>query len=374
MANVAYLRTENAPQLPPPSSTTGWIAFFRARLFPTPLEALATIILSILIAWVAYSILHWAVFTAVWSGTDREACAGEGLGACWPYAWAHVQQWTYGFYPADERWRVNIVMLLGGLSMAGLLIPSIPRKGLNAIFFFVLYPFISFVLLMGGRFGLPFVETTQWGGLLVTLLLSIIGIVVSLPLGILLALGRQSDLPAVKALSIAFIELVRGIPLLTVLFMASVMFPLFMPPGVNIDKLLRAVVGITLFSSAYMAEVVRGGLQAIPKGQYEAAKALGLPYWKMMGLVVMPQALRIVIPSIVNSFIGLFMDTALVSVIGIFDLLNIVLASFNDAKWASPQTGNTGYFTLAVVYWVFCFAMSRYSAFVERRLNTGYKR
>jgi general L-amino acid transport system permease protein len=240
--------------------------------------------------------------------------------------------------------------------------------------FFVVLPVLAIILLSGGRFGLVKVDTDQWGGLLVSLTLSLVGIVVSLPLGILLALGRQSHMPIVRTLSIAFIETVRGVPLITVLFMSSVMFPLFMPPGVNFDKLLKAMVGVALFSAAYMAEEVRGGLQAMPKGQYEAANALGLSYWKLMRLIILPQSLKIVIPGIVNNFIGLFKDTSLVYIIGIFDLLNIVTAGFNDPNWASNQTGNTGYFTLALVYFVFCFAMSRYSQFVERRLNTDSKR
>ena len=244
----------------------------------------------------------------------------------------------------------------------------------NAVAFFLVYPVITYFLLIGGVFGLVLVETPQWGGLLVTLVLSVTGIVFSLPAGILLALGRQSKMPVVRWLSIAFIETVRGVPLITVLFMASVMFPLFMPPGVNFDKLLKALVGVALFSAAYMAEEVRGGLQAVPKGQYEAAQSLGLSYWRVMGLIVMPQALRIVIPGIVNNFIGLFKDTSLVTVIGIFDLLNMVQAGFNDAIWASPQTGNTGYLSLALIYWAFCFAMSRYAIYVERRLDSGKKR
>jgi general L-amino acid transport system permease protein len=222
--------------------------------------------------------------------------------------------------------------------------------------------------------GLPIVETSQWGGLLVTLVVAVTGIVASLPIGIFLALGRRSKMPAIRLLSITFIEMVRGVPLITVLFMASVMLPLFLPSGVNFDKLLRALVGVALFSSAYMAEVVRGGLQAIPKGQYEAAQALGLSYWKMMVLVVLPQALKIVIPGIVNSFIGLFKDTTLVSIVGLFDLLGIVQAGFADQKWVSPSTAPTGYFGAAVIFFIFCFAMSRYSMYLERRLATGYRR
>jgi general L-amino acid transport system permease protein len=228
--------------------------------------------------------------------------------------------------------------------------------------------------LLSVNFGLAPVRTSQWGGLLVTLVVAVSGIVVSLPLGILLALGRRSDMPVVRLCSIIFIETWRGVPLISVLFMSSVMLPLFLPEGVTFDKLLRALIGVALFSSAYMAEVVRGGLQAIPKGQYEAASALGLSYWRSMLLIVLPQALKIVIPSIVNTFIGLFKDTTLVSIIGIFDLLGTINSSFADPKWASSQTAPTGYFFAALTYWIFCFGMSRYSIFMEDRLHTGHKR
>lgn len=238
----------------------------------------------------------------------------------------------------------------------------------------LVFPVVAFFLLVGGWFGLPYVETPLWGGLLVTLVLSFVGIAVSLPLGIVPALGRRSKLPVIKTLSIIFIEMVRGVPLVTVLFMASVMLPLFLPPGVTFDKLLRALIGVALFASAYMAEVVRGGLQAIPRGQYEGADALGLSYWQKTGLVVLPQALKLVIPGIVNTFIGLFKDTSLVYIIGMFDLLGIVRQNFSDANWASPQTPATGLIFAGFVFWIFCFAMSRYSIFMERRLDTGHKR
>jgi general L-amino acid transport system permease protein len=371
---LAYVRTEDAPKLPPPASAAGVWVRIRERFAPTPLSGVATIGIALMLAWALWSILQWALFSAVWSAPDREACNAAGAGACWPFVKAKALQWVYGFYPIEERWRANIVFLLGALSLAGLLVPRIPFKGWNALFFFAVYPIITYVLLTGGRFGLTPVGTEQWGGLLVTLIVAITGIVASLPLGILLALGRRSDMPVVRTLSTIFIEIVRGVPLVTVLFMASVMFPLFMPPGVNPDKLLKALVGVSLFSAAYMAEVVRGGLQAIPKGQYEASMAVGLSYWRTMLLVIMPQALKVVIPGIVNSFISLFKDTSLVSIIGIFDLFNMVQSGFNDATWASAQTGNTGYFALALIYWGFCFAMSRYSLFIERKLNTGYKR
>ena len=209
---------------------------------------------------------------------------------------------------------------------------------------------------------------------MVTLVLSFVGIAVSLPLGVILALGRRSKMPVVKLISVIFIETVRGVPLVTVLFMASVMLPLFLPAGVTFDKLLRALVGVALFASAYMAEVVRGGLQAIPKGQYEGADSLGLGYWQKMGLIVLPQALKLVIPGIVNTFIGLFKDTSLVYIIGMFDLLGIVRQNFSDAAWASPQTPISGLVFAGFVFWIFCFGMSRYSIYMERRLDTGHRK
>jgi len=221
---------------------------------------------------------------------------------------------------------------------------------------------------------LPYVETPRWGGLMLTLVVAITGIVASLPLGIVLALGRRSNMPIIRSICIVFIEFWRGVPLITVLFMATVMFPLFLPEGVTFNQLLRALIGVALFSAAYMAEVVRGGLQAIAKGQYEAADALGLSYWKSMRLIILPQALKIVIPGIVNTFIGLFKDTTLVSIIGLFDLLGMVSAGLTDAKWLAPNVPYTGYVFAAGVFWIFCYGMSRYSQHMERKLDTGHKR
>ncbi len=371
---LGFVRSVDAPKLPPPPDMVGLWAALRAKLFTSIPGSILGIVISVLLAWTAWIILDWAILRAVWVAPDRELCNVDGAGACWPFVGAKLHQWVYGFYPFVERWRVNIVYVMGAISLAGLLIPAIPYKGWNALFFFVAFPILTYFLLVGGSFGLTYVETEMWGGLLVTLVLAVTAIVVSLPLGILLALGRRSEKPVVSLLSTLFIETVRGVPLVLVLFMAANMFPLFMPPGVNPDKLLKALVGMSLFASAYMAEIIRGGLQAIPKGQYEASSAVGLSYWKMMVLVVMPQALKIVIPGIVNNFIGLFKDTSLVTVVGIFDLLGSVQSGFNDPKWASAQTGNTGYFMLALIYWAFCFAMSRYSQYIERRLNTGHKR
>ncbi len=370
----SYVRTVDAPLLPSPSQAMGMHHFIRERVFNSALGSVLAIAIAALLAWTFWTLFDWAILRGVWTAPDRELCNVEGAGACWPFIKARSAQWVYGFYPLAERWRVDLVYLIGALSLVGLMIPAIPLKIWNAAFFFLVYPVIAFVLLIGGWFGLPVVDTEQWGGLLVTLVLSVTAIVVSAPLGMLLALGRRSSMPIVSLLSTIFIETVRGVPLVLVLFMAANMFPLFMPPGVNPDKLLKAIIGTALFASAYMAEIIRGGLQAIPKGQYEGAQAVGLSYWKTMGLIVMPQALKVVIPSIVNNFISLFKDTSLVTVVGLFDLLGIVQTGFNDPKWASAQTANTGYFALALIYWVICFAMSRYSMFIERRLNTGHTR
>ncbi len=229
------------------------------------------------------------------------------------------------------------------------------------------------IILFAVPLGLEHVETENWGGLLVTMVIAVTGIAASLPLGIALALGRRSDLPIVKFLSITFIEFWRGVPLITVLFMSSVMLPLFLPEGVTFDKLLRALIGVALFSAAYMAEVVRGGLQAIPRGQYEGAQALGLNYWQMMRMIILPQALKLVIPGIVNTFIGLFKDTTLVLIIGLFDFLGQIQFSFTDPTWATPVQSLTAYMFAAVVFFFFCFSMSRYSMYMENRLDTGHK-
>jgi general L-amino acid transport system permease protein len=274
----------------------------------------------------------------------------------------------------------GVVLLLAILvAFAGGLWATYRRRGLAgslrvARLWIIVGALLILCLVFRTNFGLEPVETSLWGGLLVTLVVAIVGIVSSLPIGILLALGRRSHMPVVRVLSVVLIEFVRGVPLITVLFMASVMLPVFLPPGVTFDKLLRALIGVAIFSSAYMAEVIRGGLQAIGRGQYEGAQAIGLGYWQMMRLIILPQALRIVIPGIVNSFISLFKDTSLVLIIGLFDLLGIVQLGFSDANWATPSTPATGYAFAAVVFWLFCFSMSRYSIYTERRLHTGHRR
>lgn len=376
--SFSFVREQMVDPAPAPVNTAGPVAWARRNLFATPSDSLLTILAVVLLIWAIPPIYNFVMPNflggdAVPPGGTVEQCRLETAGACWAYISARMSFFIYGFYPPAEYWRPNLVFALGALLIIPLLIPRVPFKRTNAILFFVVYPVICFYLLNGGVLGMRPVPTEQWGGLLVTLIISLVGIICSIPIGILLALGRQSKLPIIKTLCIMFIELWRAVPLITVLFMASVMLPLFMPQGTTVDKLLRALVGVTLFSSAYLAEVVRGGLQALPRGQYEAASSLGLSYWKSMWFIILPQALKHVIPGIVNSFIALFKDTSLVSIVGIFDLLNTVQAASSDIDWSSPTQAITGYLFAGMVFWVFCFAMSRYSIWMERRLDTGHK-
>ena len=349
------------------------------------------------------------------------------FGACWAYVGAYMNQFIYGRYPDAEQWRVNVAWLLFFGGLIPLLMTSIPYKRENIVFMVVVFPVATLILLTGGHFqvrdlylplviatflalaaaygfargsqsdpmpglkaaavlcgglfvivallgfdfGLERVDTDVWGGLLVTMVIAVTGIAASLPIGIALALGRRSDMPVVRFFCVVFIEFWRGVPLITVLFMSSVMLPLFLPEGVTFDKLLRALVGVALFASAYMAEVVRGGLQALPKGQYEGAMALGLNWGQMMRMIILPQALKLVIPGIVNTFIGLFKDTTLVLIIGLFDFLGIIRSSTSDATWATPVQSLTGLVFASIVYFIFCFGMSRYSMYMEERLDTS---
>lgn len=374
MTDIAFVRTEMAPTQPAPGRTTGVVAWLHKNLFASVGDTILTLLAVALLVWIVPALYGFLVGRAVFPGGTVEQCRVENVGACWAYIASEIEFFIYGFYPMAEYWRPNLVFALLAILGAPLLWPSAPYKVANAILFFVIFPIASVVLLSGGTLGLRYVPTEQWGGLLVTLIISVVGISCSMPLGILLALGRQSKLPVIKTLCISFIELIRAVPLITVLFMASIMLPLFMPQGTTVDKLLRALVGVTLFSSAYMAEVVRGGMQAIGRGQYEAAAALGLGYWKRMGFIILPQALKHVIPGIVGNFISLLKDTSLVYIVGMKDLLEAVKTKNDALEWASPTQSITGYIFAAFVFWVMCFGISRYSLYWERRLNTGHKR
>ncbi len=356
--------------LPPVSERIGPLAWLKHNLFSTWYNSLLTLLVLWLLWVTLVPFFEWAVLNASLAGSSKADCPSDG--ACWALIRIRFHQYLFGLYPVEERWRVLLAFAILVVAMVPLFLPRMPRRISYAIGLILVYPPVAYVLFAGGWFGLEPVETANWGGLFLTLVIAGVGITTSLPLGILLALGRRSSMPVIRSLSVVFIELVRGVPLVTILFMASVMLPLFLPPGVTIDKLLRALVGVSLFSSAYMAEVVRGGLQAIPKGQYEAAQALGLSYWQMMRLVILPQALRLVIPGIVNTFIGLFKDTSLVTIIGLYDLLGMAKLITTDPAWLGRAAES--YLFAAFGFWIFCFGMSRYSQYVERKLATGRER
>lgn len=341
------------------------IRWMRANLFSSPLNAALTLAALGLLYAALPPLIDWAVIDADWRGETRRDCTGGG--ACWVFIRARFDQFIYGFYPAVERWRVDAAFVVLIAAMAPLFLPGVRRKGWVGVGLVLLFPWVAVGFFAGGVFSLAEIETGKWGGLMLTLIVAGVGITASLPVGILLALGRQSSMPVIRALCVAFIELWRGVPLITVLFMAAVMLPLFLPDGMTLDKLLRALIGVSLFAGAYMAEVVRGGLQAVPLGQIEAAQALGLGYWRIMVSVVLPQALRIVIPGIVNVFVALFKDTTLVLIIGLFDFLGIIKAALTNPEWLGYSV--EGYVFAALVFWMFCFSMSRYSARLERRLG-----
>jgi general L-amino acid transport system permease protein len=378
-ANPAFVRAKPLAPLPPPIAASGAVGWLRTNLFSSPLNIALTVLCALLIGWVVPPLVKFLLIDAVWDGASRTDCLPRPdhpeMGACWAFVIDRMNFFTYGFYPIDGRWRVNTFFALLALGVGWMAWLDAPRRDLGVIYFFVIMPVASIVLLLGfPAIGLSRVPTSSWGGVLVTIVVAAVGIVASLPLGILLALGRRSHMPAVRLFSVIFIEFVRGVPLITVLFMASVMLPLFVPETWSPDKLLRALVGVALFSSAYMAEVVRAGLQAIPKGQYEAAMAVGLGYWQSMRLIVLPQALKITIPNIVNTTIGLFKDTTLVFVVGIFDLLKTIEAARVDPVWATPVTSTTGYAFAAIFYLIFCYGMSRYARMIEARLAAGDRR
>lgn len=423
---------------PPPVAVSGPIAWMRQNLFSNLVDSLVTIGVGALILTVVWNLVEWALIDAVFEAKNRRECMDTNVdGACWagPALW--FDNFIYGLYPVEQRWRVNLGFFVLVLWMAPLFMARITAKIPTAIGLVLTFPLFASYLFYGGdkglfwnaisalgltmflvaminvalefmtgrsfgqtledRFGMEsikskalvvvglwilvalawstvdfeIVRTVKWGGLFVTLVISGIGITFALPAGIILALGRRSELPLIRIVCVVFIEVFRSVPLITVLFMATTMVPLFLPEGVSFDKLLRAIVAVCLFAAAYMAEVVRGGLQAVPRGQAEAAAALGLSYWKTTGLIVMPQALKLMIPNIVSNFIGLFKDTTLVAIIGLFDLLGMVKAMSNDTNWIGLI--DEPYLIAAVIYFIGCFAMSRYAKRIETKLSTEHR-
>ena len=345
---------------PPTPSALHWLS---ARLFSSWPSALATLVI-LYLAWnVLPPLIDWALLRAVWSPHNAALCRDAvGQGACWAFVADKYRFILFGTFPADEHWRpaVTILLLLALYAVSAFQV--VRRARLIAVWIAGLATIGA--LMWGGLFGLSYVENERWGGLTLTLLLSTVGIAGAFPLSILLALGRRSEMPMIRWLAIAYIELIRGVPLISVLFMASVMLPLFLPQGVSIDKLLRAQVAMILFAAAYLAEVVRGGLQAIPRQQEEAALALGHSYWQRTWYITLPQALRIAIPPLVNTFIGFFKDTSLVVIIGLFDFLTTIKVSLSEPAWTG--FGVEAYLFTALGYFLFCYPMSRYSQTLER--------
>ena len=349
---------------PPPAASVGLIGWLRQNLFSSFSNTILTLVSIYLLSLAIPAVLDWAFWSSQVSGDNRFDCKVEG--ACWAWLDQRLGQFLFGFYPDGERWRVILAFVLLFAALVPWLTTGVPGQRYLR-WFSIAYPFIATVLLAGG-FGLEQVPTDKFGGFMLNLIVGLSGIVLSLPVGILLALGRQSQLPLIRWLCIGFIEAVRGVPLITLLFVSNILLPIFLPPDVTLDSIIRVIIMVTAFASAYMAEVIRGGLQAIPSGQYEAANALGLNYWRSMRLIVLPQALRISIPGIVNTFIGLFKDTTLVIVIGLFDILGIANAMVSNPDWLGLSTET--YVFVAVFFFAVCFSMSRYSMWLERRLSS----
>jgi len=361
--------TTATESLPPPTASTGPIGWIRERLFSSPLNTILTVLSVWLILMSLPPFIEWALIKANFTAATSQECRAGG-GACWAFIGVKYRLMLFGLYPYDEQWRP----LLASIFLIGLIVAScMPRFwNLSIVIMWPVGLVLVAILMWGGILGLKYVENTLWGGLPLTLILATFGIALAFPFGVMLALGRRSRMPAIKTLCVLYIELIRGVPLISMLFMSSVMLPLFLPEGFSIDKLLRAQIAIILFAAAYLAEVVRGGLQAIPKGQYEGADSLGLSYGQKMGLVILPQALKIVIPPLVSLFIAVFKDTSLVVIIGIYDLMQSTKVALTDPAWRGFSI--EAYIFVSVIYFVFCYSMSKYSQNLESRLATGHKR
>ncbi len=353
-------------QLKPPISEVGVLGWLKTNLFNTWYNSLLTVLAVGLLAWLIPPFIRWAFIDSLWNSTS-EACRDID-GACWSVIPNNIKFIFLGFFPSGQEWRPLLAMTL----LLGLVFYSKERRRwkTSLVWLWLVSLMIMAALMYGGVFGLPIVETSQWSGLPLTLMLSFFGMVAAYPLGVLLALGRRSKMPAIRTLCVVYIEMIRGVPLISLLFMSSVMFPLFLPEGVTIDKVLRAQIAIILFTAAYIAEVVRGGLQAIPRGQYEAADSLGLNYYQTMRLIILPQALKIVIPPTVGILLSAFKDTSLVVIIALYDVLKTTKVALSNPKWTGYST--EAYVFLAILYFIFCYAMSSYSRRLEKELHTGH--
>jgi len=361
---------ESIAPRPAPVQNRGLAGWLRSNLFADWKTSVSTAIIGCLLLWYVPQLLNWGLFQAIWR-PDSDACRADGVGACWGVVAEKYRLIIFGRYPFDEQWRPLVATVL----MVSMLVASCTRvfwrPWLVLLWAVVLASF--FGLMHGNVLGMTRVETDRWGGLPLTILLATLSIVMAFPLALMVALGRRSSLPAIRSFCTIYVELVRGVPLISVLFMASFMFPLFLPQGVTIDVLIRVLAGITLFAAAYLAEVIRGGLQAIPKGQVEAAATLGLSYWQTQRKIVLPQALAIVVPGIMNSFIAIFKDTSLVTIVSLYELTgSLGLALNSDADWRPYKI--EGYLFIALIYFAFCFSMSRYSLWVEKQANKGRQR
>ncbi len=371
------------PNLPPPIATVGMVGWLRSNLLSSPFNILLTLVGLLVLYQTIPPMLQWLFFDATLDGNESAICKVtnsdgdivDAPGACWTFIKIRFLQIMFGLYYSanvEQVWRPTLMLALVAVQIGLFFVPVFRWKRQLGVFATLIYPFIGFALIHGEWLGLPVADTDQWGGFLLTFILASIGIVAALPIGILLALGRRSRLPVVRVISVTFIEFWRGTPLITILFMASVMLPLFFPSGVDFDKVARALIGITLFQSAYTAEAIRGGLQAISRGQYEAADALGISYWKKNIFIILPQALKISIPGIVNTFLELFKDTSLVAIIGLFDLLNMAQAASRSSQWKGYDL--EAYVFSALIFFICCYGMSKYSQSLERKLETEHKK
>ena len=345
----------------------GLLAWARRNLFWNWFDSALTVVLIYLVFRAAAPLFDWLVVNAQWTGTSAASCTDRGA-ACWPFVWARLDQFLYGLYPATERWRIDLALALGLLLALGVLFPKWRFRTRLRGALLTVYPLVALYLFIGGAV-LPLVETRYWGGFFLNLVVSGAVFAAAFPAGVLLALGRRSSAPVVSALCAAWIEFWRSIPAVVVLFVAVILFPLFMPAGVEVDLLLRAVLALAIVLSCFLAEAVRGALESIPAGQYEASAALGLGYWATAQQVILPQAFKVAMPQFVSNFIGLFKETTVLLIIGLHDLLGMVQSASSDPQWMGENIRTTGYFFAASFFWLCCFAISRFGAVLERRLS-----